>query len=394
MKTFLIYMYVIYVLFCNGTVFLGVLYGNMISVIIFPVFILAAIHRKRIIKQNFARFSILAILFILSQIINAYNEINWVHVILLLEKMAVVAIAQGFLSHKQFIKVFVNCLCMISLISIITYFLYIYQPNILQPFIMYKLVNNTIYVMTYWHTIGWGIAFNRNAGPFWEPGMFACYLIIGLFFLLFIDEIFSSKYKKVVSVIFIMTILTTKSAMGYLTLTFMMIAYIFKYHDVSKRFFFMKYVFTLFILFICIMLTNTPIIQDKFFSDNSSIQARTLDLYGGISIILKNPFFGVGYKSALSEQLEIELGTGGSSNGLIQGIYRGGGLFFTVLLFFYYCGCKQLLSKKFEAVILYIILLMLMASQPIQFFSIILLFAYKFSDEIISQNIECKPQFN
>lgn len=58
----------------------------------------------------------------------------------------------------------------------------------------------------------------RNSGPFWEPGAFQGYIWIAVLFLLFDIDKKCIKYRKAVLALFIITLLTTQSATGYVLL--------------------------------------------------------------------------------------------------------------------------------------------------------------------------------
>lgn len=64
----------------------------------------------------------------------------------------------------------------------------------------------------------------RNAGFCWEPGAFACFLVVGVYFQLLRDS-YRIGCSKLRYVIFLMAILTTQSTTGLVALIFIVICY-------------------------------------------------------------------------------------------------------------------------------------------------------------------------
>ena len=73
-----------------------------------------------------------------------------------------------------------------------------------------------------------GINMMRNCGPFWEPGMFAVYLSIALFFNLFAVH---SK-RKCCNIVFALSLITTFSTGGYIGGAFILILYALKQRNI------------------------------------------------------------------------------------------------------------------------------------------------------------------
>ena len=79
-------------------------------------------------------------------------------------------------------------------------------------FIIYNFQTTTIQEM---------VGISRNCGPFWEPGMFAVYICLALFF-----NLFYLKNKKSYNIIFIMTLASTCSTGGYVTGFIIILSYL------------------------------------------------------------------------------------------------------------------------------------------------------------------------
>lgn len=66
------------------------------------------------------------------------------------------------------------------------------------------------------------IGYSRNCGPFWEPGMFAVFLIIALFFNVFLSD----KPKKYKTIILVTTLISTFSTGGFMVALLLVAFYI------------------------------------------------------------------------------------------------------------------------------------------------------------------------
>lgn len=190
------------------------------KVIIFALLIVTTIiHiRKSSIDKGFI-FIILFITFIFSiqaLIFEAGDLINLGYLIMEFGTpyLALKLIGRGFT------KYYINTLYFFSILSLIFYLassfsstFYSFQEtlaNIIDPNITLKK-NFLIYT---WEP---GLGFLdtlRNPGPFWEPGVFAVYLIIGLLLNLTINSKFNNKYN----VVFVICLLTTQSTAGFISL--------------------------------------------------------------------------------------------------------------------------------------------------------------------------------
>lgn len=111
---------------------------------------------------------------------------------------------------KDIANIFVNVMTAVSIISLIGYF-FVNYTNILSSL---PIINNSNGI-----AYGIGYIFNyitiipeRNCGIFWEPGVFATFLIIAILF----ETCFKEKKSSVIKIfLFIICIITTKSTAGY-----------------------------------------------------------------------------------------------------------------------------------------------------------------------------------
>ena len=141
--------------------------------------------------------------------------------------------------RKRFVKIFVDIIYYISIISLLFYGLS-FIPS-LNSFLMYQIaphfvslnvkeavqegggINILFYNFQTEYLLP-GINMKRNCGPFWEPGMFAVYLSIALFFNLFTVH---SK-RRYCNIIFVLSLITTFSTSGYVSGLFILVLYAFQ----------------------------------------------------------------------------------------------------------------------------------------------------------------------
>lgn len=139
--------------------------------------------------------------------------------------------------RERFVKIFVNVIFYISVFSLFFYLLSCIPA--IRSFFIYEItpyfeslnsrdaivegggVNMLIYNFQV-SDLPEGTNFMRNCGPFWEPGMFAVYISIALFFNLFVYPFRGVKGN----IILIISLITTFSTGGYLCGIFVLFIYI------------------------------------------------------------------------------------------------------------------------------------------------------------------------
>ena len=87
-------------------------------------------------------------------------------------------------------------------------------PESSFPFYRVELLGTDVFKYSFYHCWGYGIGTTRNAGMFWEPGAFQCYINLALVILFFDKNKEEYNGKKFKLIIFIITLLTTQSTTG------------------------------------------------------------------------------------------------------------------------------------------------------------------------------------
>lgn len=148
---------------------------------------------------------------IFSYIFNFEKNV-WLDPIMLIATLEVANILTDKISFSRFIDIYGITLSLIVIVAIGINIVLNLGLNI--PSYIYTNLRgqtfNTIWICT------WVVGDNRIMGPFWEPGLFSTFLIIGLFF----EVIINNAKKSRLWVIFtlIVGIILSQSAAGYLLL--------------------------------------------------------------------------------------------------------------------------------------------------------------------------------
>ncbi len=220
--------------------------------------------------------------------------------------MLAISISGYYLISKiigpSFIDALINVVFIISLISLPFFLLTFYTPFL--NFISEKVsiyftplsyntetpeLNEISRNILIYNFMNYYFAYNRNSGPFWEPGMFSVFLNIALFF----NIIKTNKLFSVKNFIFILTILTTFSTAGYIGLFFLLIVFLL-FISTSK----FKLIYILTLLFLSFYIAKLDFMQNKIVEQievaNKSGSSRFGALLVHLRLISDFPLFGVG----------------------------------------------------------------------------------------------------
>lgn len=159
---------------------------------------------------------------------------------------------------KEFFNIFIKIIYFHAIVSLCIFLPSFFIPSV-QTFFESFISNLAIENLYSWrssmilYTIEYGIL--RNAGPFWEAGAFATYLLIALTISLFLTK----KIKTPTNIILLITIFTTFSTAGFLTLFVILLFFNLLSPKKSLK---MLYLFGVLIAFI-IIYQNTDFMRKK-----------------------------------------------------------------------------------------------------------------------------------
>lgn len=342
--------------------------GNSIVRSIFLLVITALLllitHKK--FKRIDLRISILFILyFTLNSLI--FNSSTFIaqDFFVLVARVLCCSIIASNIDSKRFYSIYIRIIVVLCCMSLFWFALLcvdIYPPFLKRELGVYSSV---------FQTVGFKLSSRRNCGIFSEPGLFQMHINLAFIILCYFKEL-AIKKKSLVIMLFVVTVLTTKSAMGYLCLLISSISFFMTndkmrtvFGDRSKRNIFIV------LLGICaiVLELNLHTIQN-FIISWESYSSRHDDTILGLLIAKDYPVFGIGlandndmiwksYFNVLgSASLYDPNGMGylsdlASSNGLINCIYQGGILFATIYFlsilksFFYDFKIQRMVERVF-----------------------------------------------
>lgn len=203
----------------------------------------------------------------------------------------------------------------------------------------------------------------RNSGPFFEPGMYAVFVILALVMSLFGDNRLLSRYN----VVFILTIITTFSTSGYLALFFLLLVYVY----IRRGHLFFKL-----LLLLCLPVLLLQFLRISFISDKIAEEIEYRDLsYSRIGAmyyhwekIRQSPLVGFGMNPWPVTPMDAYVPEGAvSPNGLtiIAVIW---GIPFTILYFLLlYCAVSCLVDARstMVRVVAFVAVLLVLFSQDV-----------------------------
>lgn len=248
----------------------------------------------------------------------------------------------------------------IHVLAKISIFFYVWQfineSSLISIFSLIDLNYGTSYnaiVYTIHHrSIGSGIP--QNSGFCWEPGPFACFLILSL-----VVYLLNNDFKADRRVFFyLFTVVSTGSSTGYLCL---MVILIWFYYVKSKKIFVL--ILPLVMIVISLIFNYTSSLKDKianqmnnaqteldFYIENGAEQQTSIGRFNGLLLNLKdfnkNPIIGFGgnFNSTFAEENNLNItSTSGLGNWLAQ--YGLVGFIFLLICFYRSSGLLVYLYK-------------------------------------------------
>ncbi|MCO5935982.1 hypothetical protein NAF17_10570 [Mucilaginibacter sp. RB4R14] len=339
-----------------------------------PVFVISGIFfTKRGYRISEGLLVILIPFLILSliQTILGYNKNILTSISLLLAFLT-----YGFISKvvgDKFIHVYIKLVLIFSIVSLIffplTYvepFMAIISTKIAPMFKSLNDNNNDLAIgeenrnIIIYNFKNYASLYNRNSGPFWEPGMFAVFINVALFF----NIVISKKLINIRNIILITTIVTTFSTTGYIALIFIFLVYSIFYSN-SK----LSLLYVLAIVIASIYIANLDILKTKIlnqYSDKTGTSrfGATLIHY---QVISEYPFTGVG--DGASRYIADLTDAESTANGLTF-VFVKYGVIYGLLYYMVLCrSCIYIMgaysNRKIIGYSLFVLLLILAFSQDI-----------------------------
>lgn len=343
-KSVLFFLLVLFNVWLNRTVFFGNVYFNItrlisyvliaISLLMIPI---SVSKSKAVIQKMLPIMLAFGCNFLTCYSLMNRTNINAVLGAVLTMVCSAITVVQ--IEKETFAKFYIRIIFVYAVISLPCYFVQINFPDVAQSLCQpgYDWTSGLGY--SFFHTWGRnGTIYPRNAGPFWEPGGYQCFLNIAILLLLYNVDHNGIRRRRLVLCILCLTVLTTKSTAGYIVFALILITQngrivntLFQ-RSVPKQYL----LITIFIALIIISLVLLPTAYTKISDeDNESMIMREADVADGMTMILKAGPFGLGetnQRNQLRRALELYRD---DSAGLVNLTYTYGwlmGLVYLLLL--------------------------------------------------------------
>ncbi len=387
------YDYLIMLLLFSVSGFLFLLNNQIYLLFVLFSFYLLFLKQKKIIDKKYYIIIILLIALFSLQFFK-FDFFPFITMIGILVKISIAYFAVKILNIK-FTRTYSKVLYFITLISFIFYLI----TNLSHTFTTFLINNFSLYSVEHgWNEIKYSIGLYtiyenpiRNPGPFWEPGAFAGYLIIGIIFNLLRNKTIKDKE----TLILILGLLTTFSTTGYLAFFIVILMYL----NLKKINPYKKYFISSFIIIISsLIFINTPFLFEKIeyqldyaskqqlhLSSNSQ---RFLNILRDIKDFEGHEFIGRGPHKQTRFDNYI---TTTRTNGMTDIIVEYGIFFFILLVYLIYISSKSLFSyfnNKNGYVIFIIIIVVLLQSEI--YFDYPLFWTLPFLSLIYNSNLKTK----
>lgn len=275
----------------------------------------------------------------------------------------------------KFIDAYVYIVYILALISLVFFvFSYIlpsmsYLFNFANTvFPLTNVTNPTLIIYTFDNAFYSGLSpLLRNAGFAWEAGGYATFLNIALFFYIFKNNLtFKQIFMDKVSLILIISIITTFSTAGYITLFFILSVYSFMYKSKIKYLFIILLGLTLLISF-----SNFAFLGDKI-TNQYEVAYKSRNRFGAAILdwedIKKSPLVGWSRKEKVLFGSQAYTEISHRPNGITNLLRVYGFLYFIPLLFLLFISFKRYFlyigigSRKSRTLSLYLLIVILLMS--------------------------------
>lgn len=373
-KKIVIYYLILLSVLLSGSVYFSLLYVKQTRMIFFVstflIFIILVVQNKiKIDKNKFFKLIVVNILVSISFLINSHYGLEKNNLFFILCMLISVYFMSEIIEKDKFQIYFVNVMKYISILSLVIYFITLYFDKNIIPFYREQLLGTFNFKFTFFYSWGWGLDDFRNAGLFWEPGMFQCYINLAILFLLF-GENKLFKHRNSLFLIFTTTLITTQSTTGYITFA-VIIIYSIITGKIKIKGYIKKVFIYLFSLLIIFYFLNNDIVVDKFSEDNGSYIARTKDFDESKNMIVEHPFLGIGYSSEKQNIEQESRGITRNSNGLLIFIIQFGIIGFLIYSLFLYKGIKNIFGiNRIDTMFILIIICTFYFTEPLLMYPI------------------------
>lgn len=288
------------------------------------------------------------------------------------------------ITDESYIEKYVNIFSIISIISLICFAIAVYKPIIAWVISKQVLFNDHLYNISPFYTWGWNThIFSRNSGPFWEPGAYQGFLLIGMLFILFRKERIT-RFARVKFILLLITMLTTASTTGYIA-TIIMVLFLYRRienllvkNKKRRDRLILKGFIAILVVGVVLFIAFSGNIGEKFSDTNISGLTRQRDITKSFAMVLDRPVFGYAFTNARSIR-QSQLGIENNSAGLFILMYTCGLPFTIYYLFLMFRGVARYMKpdNSLEKTVLFIFMIILHLTESVWWLPVYVMFLYK-----------------
>jgi hypothetical protein len=235
---------------------------------------------------------------------------------------------------NKFVGVFLHVMTVVAIIGLVGYVLANYT-EVLDELPTKTNSNNVEYSCGYVYFFI-PLIKERNCGIFWEPGLFATFLVLAIVF----EVAFKNGRASFLRILlFFITALTTQSSAGYILLLLaLFFALIFKLgkttNGISRLLVFLGIFGILFLMiFLNFIIKNTALAENEYFSkllfENFLEASRVKAIFHNFEVFLQHPVFGAGFQTTLDSMSHV---ADTSTSTYVLSVFGFLGVFYTVIL--------------------------------------------------------------
>lgn len=388
------FLIVLNVILLSKTMFWGIVYRRLTNIVLVILLVIIIIlKRKKITMKTYTTFFLLSLVLLMKLLVTyPKRTLGYVasplSLIIIFFEMAIIV---TYIDKSEYIKNYVNIITIISIISLICFGIYMFNPKLINKLSYEIQAWDTVFVISPFYTWGKKVSlYQRNAGPFWEPGAYQAFIMIGMIMIIcYKDKIKNSKLKFI---ILLVTLLTTQSTAGYILLGLLVVTFwgdileVFTYERdkvLSQKSILILPLVCVVIFFIIFYIINSDKIINKFDENNASFSIRSGDICKSLQLISEKPFFGYG---SGEERLlrENSIGIKHNSVGLLSLIYTYGMIFFAIYIYKYKRGLDSIFpfNSIIKRICVYIIFIVLHMTQGLYFLPMFSIFLYEWPNNM------------
>ncbi|MDD9148846.1 hypothetical protein OYT88_09815 [Sporolactobacillus sp. CQH2019] len=396
-RNFFIFLIVLWSILLSKTVYFGIINRKPYQWVFYLLALVCVLFFKlsiQRIKVNTIIALPMLILLLMNLIFNksdmTSSQTNLVTgIVLTLIAMAFIA---SYMDKAKFAAMYIRIIAVFSCISLPSFLIANINPSLAFRFCQpgYDWTVSFGYSMFY----TWGRAgtiYNRNSGPFWEPGAFLGFIMIAFFMLLYECDEKELKHRKLYFVLFVITMLTTQSTTGYIL---MILIFLSQWNQIQKIFGRMNKVLKYLMITIIAVTTILVIFQTGNISgklsgaSSASATIRSSDFSGGLKLILKSGIIGLG-ETATKEANKQIAGVGvDDSIGLFAMAYTYGIMFAIIYIFNAFKGIKRFFKpdNSKDMLILSFVFIVLNMTEGLWWLPVFVAILFRFGEKISQTN--------